>query len=247
MSWGAIMGIGSIAASVGSALFGKDKKTQTTQNVEDSFTKGEQLKQFGEQQLSDQLLGQLEGLFTTALDSGGFQAGQNSLYGRLAQLNSQAQEPQFDVAGFAKGVRDSAATGINFSLEDQINGLASNIGGSESGNSMAALLGNRMRTDATKELAGIETNAFAAGEQIRQAQQAQLTSGIQGLTDSAANQILSLINSTSGQRTAGTATTAEERETQTKVKSTGSSTSKANPFEAFSNAFSVLGNSSLNA
>jgi hypothetical protein len=116
---------------------------------------------------------------------------------------------------------------------------------------MTALLENRLRNDTAANLAGVRAGAVSTGEQIRQAEESRLTAGIQGLSDSLANQVLSLVTQGRGARTAGTTTSEEASTETTKTNTTGTTTSttkdKKNPFESFSNLFSVLGQSNLAA
>lgn len=159
------------------------------------------------QDLSPELLKALEGLFMGEMGAGRFGTGADAIQGRLGQLQRQAKEPQFDVSKYVKGIMDQAGAMAGLELESGINNTAGNVGGSVSGNSMAALLANKMRNITASNLAGIGQQATASGEQIRMAQQEQLTQGISGLGGMLQQAILGLIGATRGASVSGTSTT----------------------------------------
>lgn len=176
-----------------------------------SYTKDSKIDTTAEyQDLSPELLKQLEGLFSKGVGSGGFEMGTESMMSRLGQLNDQAKLPMFDVEQFAKGINDQAKAGALLDLESGIHGAGSATGGSSSGNSMAALLSNKLQNQTAANLAGISSEATATGEGIRQAQQQQLTEGIMGLSGGLSQQILSLIGATRGANTKGKSTSIEK-------------------------------------
>jgi hypothetical protein len=72
----------------------------------------------------------------------------------------------FNVKDFVGGIVDSASAGITSGLESSLNGLNMAAGGSADGNSMVQLLGGRLREDANAKLAGITSEATAAGNSI---------------------------------------------------------------------------------
>jgi len=157
--------------------------------------------------LSDPLLKSLETLFQGQVGGSGFADSAGAVSGRLKQLVDQSKAPQFDVAGFAKGITDAATSGAQIDLESGINGMLSKSGITESGNSMGALLASKLRNQTAATLGGISAQATATGEQIRQAQQGQLTEGINTSASTILKSILDLISGTRGADTTGTSTT----------------------------------------
>jgi hypothetical protein len=250
MSLNSIIGLGSIGATLSSAFFGKDKKsstsstTQSTNSHTDSTSSS--TRQYGEQQFNDEILGELEGLLSGQLGK----AGETTDFAktRLEQLSDRASAPMFDSEKYAEEVTGQAASAAGLDLDSTINSILSQTGTSETGNSMSALLANKLRNQTAANLAGVNASARSTGEQIRLAQENSLTSGIQGLSDSVSNQILALVSGVKGARSAGTSTDASESQQDTVSKSTGitksDSSSKDNPFDSFVDLFSILGKSS---
>lgn len=159
------------------------------------------------QDLSPELLKSLEGLFQGQVGGTGFSDSTAAVGGRLKQLVDQSKQPQFDVAGFAKGITDAATSGAQIDLESGINGMLSKSGITESGNSMGALLANKLRNQTAATLGGVAAQATATGEGIRQSQQNEITSGINTSSQTILQSILNLISGTRGADTTGTSTT----------------------------------------
>lgn len=216
-----------------------DKQKQSESFERDSTTNTKA----SAQDLSPELLKSLESLFQSQVTGPGFGQSQDAISARLAQLSTQAQQPQFDVASFSKGVTDQAASAANLDLESNINAILSNSGGSETGNSMNSLLANKLRNQTAANLAGINQQATATGEQIRQGQQGQITAGIQGLSSTLSNAILELIKSTRGASNTGQSESKEHTEGTGNV----SASQTTNPFSAFANIFGSFNNARTNA
>ncbi|KAK0039429.1 hypothetical protein Bpfe_031106 [Biomphalaria pfeifferi] len=121
-----------------------------------------------QQNYSDATIAGLEDLLGTSFASGATEAGQKALTDRLAQVRADSNRT-FDVSGFVSGITRAAASQTQMDMEGRINEMLSATGGSETGNSMAALLGNRVRNDAAASFAGIASDAMATGEEIRRA------------------------------------------------------------------------------
>lgn len=247
--FGTALGLGAIGSTLANGLFGGSRTNTSSSTVQSSTgnTEGSSVRQYGEQQYNDEILAGLESLLGTQMSS--FGTSTAATQARLGQLSQQAQLAPFDVAQYEQQVAGQAAARAGLDLDSSINRLFSATGTSSNDNSMTALLENRMRNDTASNLAGISAGARATGEQIRQSQEAQLTSGIQGLSDSLANQVLSLMTQVRGARTAGTATTNEEvnESTNTRSSTSGSSETPSNPFSAFTDLFAILGNSNASA
>ena len=229
--------IGGLAGALG-GLFG-DKKKQSESFESTTNTESEAQSQ----DLSPELLKSLESLFQTITQGGQFEKAGDAVSGRLDQILQQAAQPQFDVASFAKGITDQAVAGAQLDLESSINDMLSASGISESGNSMSALLANKMRNTTAANLGGISAEATATGEGIRQAQQGQITEGIAGLSGSLSDQVLGIIQSTRGASNKGTAKSKEH----TKGTGTMAGKSQSNPFSAFANIFGSLSGAKANA
>lgn len=187
------------------------------------------------QAYNDTVLSGLNNLMTAAMQTGNFGTSQDALTGRLSQVQTAAGNPTFDVDAFTSGITQQATAATQMDLDSQINGMLSSTGSSETGNSMSALLGQKMRNNAAANLAGITSNARATGEQIKMQQGQALTGEIASLTDSISNQILALMQVG---KNAATAATESSNTTQTNREGLGTS---------FNNMFSVLRGSSLNA
>jgi len=219
-------------------IFG-DKSKQNESFVRDSTTKTNA----SAQDLSPELLKSLESLFQSQVQGPGFGQAQDAISARLAQLSTQANAPQFDVAGFAKGITDQATAAAGLDLESNINSVLSGSGASEGGNSMNALLANKLKNQTAANIAGISQQATATGEQIRQGQQGQITAGIQGLSSTLSNAILDLIKSTRGASNTGKSESVEH----TEGSGTMTGTQSTNPFSAFANLFGSFNNARTNA
>jgi hypothetical protein len=194
-----------ILGSLGGLFGGNKKQTQheSWNEWKENWSKADS------QDLSPELLKSLEGLFMKQMNSGQFESGTNAIQGRLEQLMKQSQDPQFDVDKYASGIRDQATSAAQLDLESGINSMLSQAGVSEGGNSMNALMANKMRNTTAANLGGVFSQAYGEGEQIRQAQQGQLTEGIQGLGGSLVESMLGLIGATRGASQTGKSQTLE--------------------------------------
>lgn len=154
---------------------------------------------------SSDILASLDSLLKSTFAAGGAEMATDALQGRLMQIEQQAVAPQFDVNNFVSGIASAAGAEIQNDLDSKINTMLSATGSSESGNSMAALLGNKLRNDAAASMAGVVSQATAQGEAIRQAQQGQITEEISGLTGQLSGQIAQLLQVAQGatQQTTG--------------------------------------------
>ncbi len=150
-----------------------------------------------QQNLSDETYAGLEGLLANSFASGATQQAQGSIQDRLAQITSRAGR-EFDVDAFVSGVSRAAASQTQMDLESRINTMLSDAGGSETGNSMAALLGNRVRNDAAATFAGVVSEATMAGEQMRTAQEESTTNQIGQLSGDISNSLTALLDASKG-------------------------------------------------
>lgn len=145
--------------------------------------------------LNEQLLGGLESLLGTLVGGGGgaLGAGQTAIQQRIGGLGNNT----FDVEGFVSGIMTDAQSRSRSGLESDINGLASSVGGTGAGNSMVALLNQRLRDDSAANLAGVQAQATAQGEAIRGRQSEELAT----LAQSGAQGMLGLLSGLLGART----------------------------------------------
>ena len=143
------------------------------------------------------IMAKLNNLLGGAIDGAGVGGVQGILQDRLQQLAS-AGANNFDPAAFAANITGQAESAIGGKLEGSLNGLMTQAGGTEGGNSMAALLGSRLRNDATAELAGVSAAARAQGEDILRANQQSQTSQISGLSGDITGSLTGLIQALSG-------------------------------------------------
>lgn len=195
-------------------LFGK-KSSQSFDQWTDSETEAES------QDLSPELLKALEGLFMNQIGSGKFEQSTDALSTRLGQLMDQSKMPMFDPETYAKGIRDQATAGAQLDLESSINGMLSSSGVSEGGNSMNALIANKMKNTTAANLGGVFSQAYGEGEQIRQSQQSLLNEGISGMSGSLMQGLLGLIGATRGAYQKGKSKTKEHTWGTSKTKSGG--------------------------
>lgn len=229
--------IGGLLSGIGGLIGDKSSSEESFNETTDSDTSAES------QDLSPQLLAALEGLFSRQVGGGGFERAGSAVSARLGQILDQAAAPQFDVTGFARGVSEQAASVAGLDLESSINEVLSSSGTSEKGNSMSALLGNKLRNATAANFAGISSQATAQGEQIRQSQQQLITESIAGLSGNLQESILGLIQATRGASMKGTSKTHEV----TSGTSKSSGKKQSNPFSSIGSFFGKMGEARSNA
>jgi hypothetical protein len=171
---------------------------------------------------SSDVLASLDALLTSSLGNGAAQKATDTLSGRLDQLKASAAQPAFDVNGYVSGIAQAATSATQSDLDSRINSILSATGSSEGGNSMSALLGNKLRNEASANLAGVISNANIAGNEMAQKQQESLTSQMSGVSNDISTQLAQLLSAAKGgtQQTTGAANTVS---TQNQA-STGSTT-----------------------
>ncbi len=163
---------------------------------------------------SSDVLASLDSLLKSQLAGGSMQESGDALKGRLDQIMQIAGQPEFDVNQYVSGIAAQATAATQNDLDSRINTILSASGGSETGNSMNALLGNRLRNDAAANLSGIISGAAAQGQQIKQQQQESITGQITNLAAGLGQNITSLLGASAGaqqsttgnQNTTGTST-----------------------------------------
>lgn len=225
--------LGGLASGLG-GLFGNKSSS------EESFSRDSTVDQTASaQDLSPELLKQLEGLFGSSLSGGGMEAGQAGLMAQLQRVLGQAGNKEFNVESFVSDLMKQATSGAQLDLESSRNNLLSQAGGaSADGNSMAALLVNKMQNATAANLAGVGASARGEGEGILRANRESSTNQIAGLSDGLARNILGVIEATRGANTTGTSKTVEK----TTGKGTQSGTSGGGAGGFFKGLGSFIGN-----
>lgn len=147
---------------------------------------------------SSDILASLDSLLKQQLTGGSAQQATDAVGGRLQQIQSIAGQPQFNVDQFVSGIATQAEAATQNDLDSRINQILSASGGSETGNSMNALLGNKLRNDAAANLSGIVSGARAQGTQIAQQQEESRTQQIATLGSELSTQLSNLINASAG-------------------------------------------------
>lgn len=115
---------------------------------------------------------------------------------RLGQITSPAS--QFDGREYVNNVTRAAENSLVRDQSANRNKIMTMTGGSTTGNSQAALLDSRMRTDAEAQLAGIKGEAEARAEEIKR----NRSSEIAGLASSLDSGLASLLATLKGGETA---------------------------------------------
>jgi hypothetical protein len=136
-------------------------------------------------------------------------SGLNSLVTTLMGHAATASQPisNFDKNAFISGGMAKATADSNANVEDAINGLVSGIGGRVDGNSMSALLAQRVHNDATANLAGVESTLTGQAEEIAR------TNALAGSQMDATNQNF-LVNVLQALKGGSSTTTGAESQTQ---------------------------------
>jgi len=155
---------------------------------------------------SASVLASLDALLSEQMGNGNAQQGADTLSQRLKEITAQASKPGFDVEGYVSGIAKAASVDQQNALDSNINQILSRTGTSESGNSMSALLANKLRGEASANLAGIVSQAQATGAQIKNAEQESFTSQISGLSNDISGQLAQLLSAAKGGTSTSTGT-----------------------------------------
>lgn len=134
---------------------GSQTTSGATSGTSSQTTTGTQQQTQTSQLLSDSILSALEQSSLRALTAAETPQGP-----QIGELNG------FNIGDFVSQGYQAAASQQQAQLEQSVNGLFDSVGGTASGNSMAALLANRLRGDAAANLAGVQANLTAQGNQI---------------------------------------------------------------------------------
>lgn len=151
---------------------------------------------------SDMILGALESSTLNALNAA-----------NQAQVDTNVA---FDRNSFVEGGVASAAAAQQAQLEQSLNGLFDSTGGTASGNSMAALLANRLTGDAAANIAGVRSNLEGQATEIERNNIATALAGAQQ-TQGFAAQLLSALKGGATTATGQTATSQQQAGTSQQV------------------------------
>ena len=212
-----------VLSAIGSGLSAGAGSESTTDSSMESTTTGEST--IDRTEFNPKLLKTLEGLFNKKNLKGNIRSSRQAIRGQLKEVG---QEPDFNVEEFVKGIMTQAGNTVQNQLDESINLTEADIGGTQGTNSAAALLANRLGTDAASQLAGIEAQAVGEGEKIRQAQLDSQTSSIVGLTSAQNKLFTDFLGLVRGARTNQKQKTREH----TEGTSTSTTSSPFNPMEA---------------
>lgn len=147
---------------------------------------------------NSEIMSKLNTLLGGAVSDGSRGIASKGLTDRMLQLNAQSRQPGFNAGAFAGAVSRQANNKTQDVLEGSLNGLIGQTGGTEKGNSMAALLGNRLRNDAATEMVGNTAAARAQGEEIARANQQSLTGQMSQIGGDIMGSLTNLIQSLNG-------------------------------------------------
>lgn len=159
----AVTGIGS--------LFGGNKKSETQNtNTNESGTQDSAARTLSSG-VEDSLT-----KFLQNLSGGALKKSTDSLTGEVDKITGNPIE--FDPVAYVKGITEKADADLDEGLSKNLNALFSGIGSNSGGNSMAALLENKMRRQNATESAGIKQTATAQSvgiqDQLRSSEAGEL-------------------------------------------------------------------------
>lgn len=166
--------LGGLATSLLGGLFGSSKKETATQaETGTESTTGRTLNKPTEDALTTAVMGLL---------SGGLSQGTSALSSALQ--SGQDNPIQFNREEYVKGITDQATQKLDTDLESNLNSLFSGLGSGSGGNTMAALLERKARSQNAVDVAGVKQQAEGTGIQIEQSLQSDKVSQAATATDS---------------------------------------------------------------
>jgi hypothetical protein len=226
---------------------GSGSSSNTTQNT--SQTQNSNSKQVASRkEYSDAFLQNLELTAANALVNNA--NNQESIQAQTQKVQSAnlGAKPayNFDAEAYVRGVTEAARASINNDLEANTNAIAAQTGGSQAGNSQAALLAGKLRADSAKQIAGVTAEAQGNAAQIagnlRQQQVAELQSGTEqvgSLASAGDAGLTSLLNALRGGETYQTVTA--DSTTQTNESGTKNTTTPFSWTAGLGNLFKNVG------
>lgn len=172
----------------------KTSGTQTTQGASTGQTTSQQTQGTSTKQTTDTK--QQSSLFSNDVLSGLESVVQN-LFGAPAGASDAVagatkKLDTFDPNAYVASSVDSARSTINSGLDASIGTLQDKIGGTGATNSMAALLQNRLTSDAASSLEGVRADATKTAEGIQTANQSEIVGANQTQSNVLANLLAAL-------------------------------------------------------
>lgn len=149
-------------------LSGGSGKTTTTSSSQNTSMKTTGQTAASRQEYSDGFLKVLEqaaaGALANTADSQGALGTQRD---KVVAANLGGKPAMaFDADSYIRDMVAGASDSINNDVRANVNAIAANTGGSSSGNSAAALLENRLRTEGAAKIAGVKAEATGSAAQI---------------------------------------------------------------------------------
>lgn len=164
-------------------------------------------------------------------------SGQSAVAGQLSSVTAPGAD--FDPHAFVAGIMKAATSNATYDQESSLNKIASSTGGTADTNSAAALLSNRVRNATADNLAGVQADATARGQEILKTH-ADTISGLAASQDQGLNTMIGALlqgqETTAGtQNQAQTTQQVQQQIAKTKqtTKTNGKSGSNKNDFEDF--------------
>ena len=220
-----------ILSGIGQGLSAGAGSESTTESSMESTTTG--TSDISRTEFSGKILKTLEGLIKRGQLKKDQRLTRDSLTALIGSVTQGAQTP-FDVDKFVDGIMTQATNTVGNELEIAKNLTESEVGASQGSNSMLALLGNKLATDAAAQLAGIEADATARGVEIAEGQQQSDVQSIMGLTQGLRAMSTDYLQILRGART--------KQHQKTKEHTEGTSTSTtSSPFNPMSALGGLLG------
>lgn len=222
----------SLLGLLGSFLGGGGGGSSTQNQEYESTTDGKS--RIRRSELPKEVLDALSGLFTNGQLQANQTQVQTALGANLAAVQDAAANP-FDQKAYINGIMTSANNTAN---NDLVAGLGKTVmatGGSLEGNSMSALLANKLKTDTASQLAGIQSEATAQAAQLAQGQQESATNQSLALSAGLTKNLTDMLTLFRGAQTNQTQTSTEH------TKGTGTSTTEQ-PFNWLQGLGGLLNN-----
>jgi hypothetical protein len=214
-----------ILSGIGQGLSAGAGSESTTDSSMESTTTG--TSDISRTEFSNKILKTLEGLIKRGQLKKDQRLTRDSITSLIGTVTQGAQTP-FDVEKFVDGIMTQANNTVGNELDIAKNLTQAEVGASQGSNSMLALLGNKLATDAAAQLAGIEADATARGVEIAEGQQQSDVQSIMGLTQGLRAMSTDYLQILRGARTKQH----QETEEHTEGTSTSTTSSPFNPMSA---------------
>jgi len=189
---------GSTSGSSSTKSVGSEQSVANTKETTNTTQKETGVSTGTRQEFSDAFLKNLESVALGALS--GSNLNRAAMAGEVGRISETPIS--FDPNAFVRDTVRGAESAISGKLESDVNQTMSAVGGSTSGNSQAALLANRLRTDAANSVAGVRASATATGQQLASELSRSRTEQLSGVTTAMDAGLATLLNALKGGETA---------------------------------------------